>query len=272
MRLFRGNNQAEDTEDNIVTSDDNRPRSPSNESIESAENNDITFGGNTIEDEAVRGNLQSLDLHLSLKPEEKEKKIPGLSDISIEHDYKVGEGLIFDPIPEDRAVEHNYQSQSQQFPQPKRRSKASPANNNDQSNTISKNMDPKKLDKAVMLAIEAAKTHEMVRRLFILSVLILSIAFLFMLNLKFYDPFEAKAHEEDGFILVYYQASHDGVASAFEASFLILVVLTLAFRNDFPFNLSVLMLSLFFSGFIFGTVLQRSIYTELGDDFTCEVE
>ena len=133
-------------------------------------------------------------------------------------------------------------------------------------------MKPNQLDQAVMLAIEAAKTHEMVHRLFYVSIFVLVVASLFLVQLRFYDPFTNSPYEEEGFILVYYQNHYHKVSGVFEAVFAILVVLTMAFRSDFPFNLSILMGSFFYTGFIFGTVLQRNSYTELGEDFTCVSE
>lgn len=133
-------------------------------------------------------------------------------------------------------------------------------------------MKPSELDKSVMLAIEAAKTHEMVHKLFYVCCAVLFIAFLFLIQLRFYDPFSSSAFEEEGIILVYYKNHYENVNLAFEAAFLILLLLTITFRADFPFNLSILIITFFYFGFIFGTVVQRNAYTQLDDDFTCVSE
>eukprot|EP00924_Labyrinthula_sp_SR-Ha-C_P000784 snap_masked-scaffold_7-processed-gene-3.40-mRNA-1 protein AED:1.00 eAED:1.00 QI:0/-1/0/0/-1/1/1/0/226 len=139
---------------------------------------------------------------------------------------------------------------------------------------IPKKIPPTDLDQAVMLAIQASKTKSMVERLFIFSIGMLCLSGLFVLRLRLgHQAFgDEYTQDEEGYIFVYYKQTEDDLLSVFEGIFLILIVVTLAFRNDFPFNLAVLMGTVFFAGFVFGTVVQRGAYSSLDDDFVCESE
>mmetsp|Transcript_11507 Transcript_11507/g.13212 ORF Transcript_11507/g.13212 Transcript_11507/m.13212 type:complete len:246 (+) Transcript_11507:114-851(+) len=109
-----------------------------------------------------------------------------------------------------------------------------------------KDITPEEMDKAVMLAIEASRTHNFVQKLYWVSVLLLAATFAVLVRVNFKKEWS--------------QGSNDSfeMATAFEAVFAVLVVLTIAFRSDFPFNVSILVATVFYSGVVFGTIASRN--------------
>lgn len=116
---------------------------------------------------------------------------------------------------------------------------------------------PEEMDKAVMLAIEAARTRNFVQKLYGVSVLLLIATFAVLMRINYKKEW---AQGGEGL----------EIATAFEAVFGVLVVLTIAFRQDFPFNVSILVATVFYSGVVFGTIASRqtlSVRSEEEDDY-----
>ena len=95
---------------------------------------------------------------------------------------------------------------------------------------------------------EAKQTHQVVEKLFFVAVLLMATNGLVLYRIDFTRAWDGtKVYEVEP-------------SFGFEGAYGILVVLTIAFRSDFPFNLVVLMLVCFFSGIVFGTIIARSAF------------
>jgi len=116
-----------------------------------------------------------------------------------------------------------------------------------------KDITPEEMDKAVMLAIEASRTHNFVQKLYWVSVLLLAATFAVLVRVNFKKEWSLGTN--DTFEM----------ATAFEAVFGVLVVLTIAFRSDFPFNVSILVATVFYSGVVFGTIASRNTIAARGE-------
>jgi len=108
------------------------------------------------------------------------------------------------------------------------------------------------VDKAVMLAIEAKQTHLVVEKLFWVAVMLMTVIGIILVRIDFTRNWQGRK-----------LAGNVEPAMGFEGVYGVLVVLTIAFRADFPFNLGVLMLVVFFSGIVFGTIISRNAFMTL---------
>jgi len=108
------------------------------------------------------------------------------------------------------------------------------------------------IDKAVMLTIEAKQTHNVVEKLFWVAVMLMTLIGFILWRIDFtraWNTHHSKA-----------KSGSLEPSIGFEGVYGVLVVLTIAFRSDFPFNLVVLMLVVFFSGVVFGTIIARNTF------------
>ncbi|GBG34959.1 WD repeat-containing protein pop2 [Hondaea fermentalgiana] len=106
------------------------------------------------------------------------------------------------------------------------------------------------IDKAVLLAIEAQQTHVVVEKLFYIAVLLMAIVGVVLFRVDFTRNWSGQ------------KIANVEPAMGFEGIYGILLVLTMAFRSDFPFNLGILMLVVFFAGVVFGTIISRNAFAK----------
>lgn len=106
------------------------------------------------------------------------------------------------------------------------------------------------IDKAVLLAIEAQQTHVVVEKLFWVAVLLMAIVGVVLFRIDFTRNWSGQ------------KIADVEPAMGFEGIYGVLLVLTMAFRSDFPFNLGILMLVVFYAGVVFGTIISRNAFAK----------
>ena len=106
----------------------------------------------------------------------------------------------------------------------------------------------REINEAVKLSIEAKRTHVLIQKLYYISIFLMATTGIALIRIDFTRKFITSEN------------SVIDPSIGFESVYAILLVLTVAFRNDYPFNLSILLMVTFYTGCVLGLILLHSLF------------